>query len=153
MLLALVRVPVPFLCKAVPPIGIRTGLSGLYAAHIILEKLQFDVFRLYIILLLTLIKGMVQLVRSKSHLKFSYLQCPCSNNGTQNFCCQCTMQKCEKIAQSWNVQFRFVPPCTCMMVVCLATAWYSTEYVGQVLRGCERLEKCHTDIYIAWVCA
>jgi hypothetical protein len=36
-----------------------------------------------------------------------------------------TAQGCEKIAQSWNVQFKFAQPRTRMTAVCLAVTLYS----------------------------
>jgi hypothetical protein len=65
-------------------------------------------------------KGMVRFVRSKPHLKF----CVSSNDCTQNFSCRYVVQGCEKIARSWDIQFKFAPPCMCVTEVHLAVALY-----------------------------
>jgi hypothetical protein len=42
-------------------------------------------------------------------------------------------QGCEKIAQSWNIQFKFAAPRTRMMAVCLAVALYSPVHSNWLL--------------------
>jgi hypothetical protein len=51
---------------------------------------------------------------------FAPLQSPSSNDCTQNCSCFYAAQGCEKIAQSWNVQFKFAQLRTRMTAMCLA---------------------------------
>jgi hypothetical protein len=44
------------------------------------------------------------------------------------------VQGCEKIVQSWNVQFKFVPPRTRVMAARLAVALYSPVHSDRVHR-------------------
>jgi hypothetical protein len=89
-------------------------------------------------------KGMVRFVRSKPHWNFARLQSPSSNDCTQNFSCRYAVQGCEKIAQIWNVEFKFAPPRTRMSAVCLLTVRElksSSWYVEWWVTSCCAIEK------------
>jgi hypothetical protein len=64
---------------------------------------------------------------------FARLQSPSSHDCTQNFSYFCAAQECERIAQSWNVQFKFAQPRTRITAVCLPVALYSPVHSNWLL--------------------
>jgi hypothetical protein len=62
---------------------------------------------------------------------FARLQSPSSNDCTQKFSCFYAAQGCEKIAQIWNIQFKFAQPRTRMTAVCLPVALYSPVHSNE----------------------
>jgi hypothetical protein len=67
---------------------------------------------------------------------FARLQSPSSYDCTQNFSCWYAVQECERNAQLWKMQYKFVPPRTRVTAARLAVARYSAmpaEYEGPTL--------------------
>jgi hypothetical protein len=67
------------------------------------------------------------------------LQSPSSNDFTQNFSCFYAAQGCEKIAQIWNVQFKFAQPRTRMTAVCLVVTLFPGAFKHTVAQTVVRV--------------
>jgi hypothetical protein len=91
---------------------------------------------------------------------FANLQSPSSNDNPQNFSCRYAVQGCEKVAQIWNVQFKFPLPRTRVTAPRLAVGLYSPVHsnglcgpsadkaVKDLIQIASAHTHTHTHIYI-----